>query len=727
MKRFTGAAALVAILVFCARAIPAQTAASPATRVTHLRVLTINVWSGLDYEGIARFGEYETRARREQRFAILVEQVHALAPDIVFVQEANPVGTYAGRLARSLGLSEVHQVENAGVKIGPIGIPSNLKQGLAILARPSLRLRRQDVWKLSGPPGLLGDALSVHFSESVVSLVSTVVVNDATVYLVNVHLAAGASDDSSVAANFRATPEGRRLSDVEFATVVAGNQARNQRRVAEAQRLMRRIATLPKDAPVIIAGDFNADPETSQMRAVLSAAGTIDAWSVASSATRDGAGRPNVTWDAAANQNIAYSTRPVNAGGAPLRPGALLEAFDNSIGQRLDYIVLRAPFRPEDVASASIVLDKPVGGVHTSDHYGVIADIDCARVLADAPKDPTTVVTPKEFKKEFFPILMWDTDIGVGYGAKAFLLNPFGNAESFDLTAFNSSKGERWYRFAFSMPDFDTRQGKRYPLAVDVTLDYDKMIRNSFFGVGSTSRFDDRVRYTREPLVTSVAASHGFGTTVAQAGVKYVAVRNEPMDSAERQGPLPASLDLGRRSYLSTFGSIRYDSRDSYTNPSEGLVLQAEGELAHGGGAGGVKFRRVAAWIQSYSVLFYPKTVFALRIGGQSLFGNNLPVHVLLPLGGSNTLRGSLQDRYLDKSHIVMNGELRFPLVGRLGGVAGIDAGKVWPSLSKMDLKGWVTNPALGLRYDMKTFVVRMDIGLGRETTGFYFNFGHIF
>ena len=87
----------------------------------------------------------------------------------------------------------------------------------------------------------------------------------------------------------------------------------------------------------------------------------------------------------------------------------------------------------------------------------------------------------------------------------------------------------------------------------------------------------------------------------------------------------------------------------------------------------------------------------------------------------------ALLDRYLDKSYALMNAELRFPLIGRLGGMVGTDAGKVMPSLKRFDLKGWAVNPAFGLRYYMKTFVVRMDIGLGRETTGFYFNFGHLF
>ena len=33
-----------------------------------LRILTINAWSGLDYEGFASFGEYEPKTRREARF-----------------------------------------------------------------------------------------------------------------------------------------------------------------------------------------------------------------------------------------------------------------------------------------------------------------------------------------------------------------------------------------------------------------------------------------------------------------------------------------------------------------------------------------------------------------------------------------------------------------------------------------------------------------------------------
>jgi hypothetical protein len=111
--------------------------------------------------------------------------------------------------------------------------------------------------------------------------------------------------------------------------------------------------------------------------------------------------------------------------------------------------------------------------------------------------DTTQLSSKDEFKIEALSIVMYDTDVGLGYGAKAFLLNQLTMKESFDLILFNSTKGERWYRFVFSIPDFELRQQKIYPLSLDLTIDYDKMIKNSFFGVGSKSLFENREYYTK--------------------------------------------------------------------------------------------------------------------------------------------------------------------------------------------------------------------------------------
>jgi len=715
------------VFLLCLFLLPSVLSGQAASRTT-LRILTVNTWSGLDYDGFFKFGEYESDERREERFAALVGQIKKSAPDAIFVQEANFAGHYARRLAGALGFTEIHQVSNGGIKFGPVGLPSNFKEGMAILARPSLGLQRHDVWKLSGPFGLYGDFATFHFGEAVFSLVGKIIVNETPLYLVNVHLVASPPDEENLFRKLRQLPEGREITDEQFGQALAAAKEKNQRRGEEVKKLLEDLKSLPEGAPAIIAGDFNAAIDSPEVKTFISSAGALDTLTVAREKNPAGSEERRFSWDSVRNENIAYSSRPVNASGQKLEGYALLNALDAAIQRRIDYVFLNKKFRPEDVLSSSITIDSKESGLHPSDHFGVFAEVDLKHVCETSPQEPPTVGRLSGFTKEFLPILMVDTDIGFGYGLKAFLLNPLRRSESFDFVLFNSSKGERWYRFVFSWPDFETRQGKIYPVALDLTLDYDKMIKNSFFGVGNRSRYEDREYYTREPVEASFALSRGFTMkTVGQIGLKYATIENSNFSDESRLRDLPPGLNSARASYLSLFGNLRFDSRDSFIHPSEGIVLQAEAEYAPKMGWTNVRFGRLAGWFQYYTVLFYPKTILAFRLGGQSLFGEDLPVQVLLPVGGNRTLRGSPQDRYLDKSHLILNAELRFPVFWRFGGVLGMDAGKVWPSLGDMDFRGWIVNPTIGLRFFMKTFIVRLDIGLGKESTGFYFNFGHIF
>lgn len=329
---------------------------------------------------------------------------------------------------------------------------------------------------------------------------------------------------------------------------------------------------------------------------------------------------------------------------------------------------------------------------------------------------------------ELLPILSYDTDTGFGYGVKVFALNHLGSDESFDLVCFNSTKGERWYRLVFSLPDFELRQGRMYPLALDLTIDYDKWIANSFFGVGNRSRYEDRETYTREPLEISAVLSRGFSPVlVVQAGLRYKAVRHFNFSEDSRLSRLPPALNASRVAFASLSGTLRYDTRDSYVNPLNGLVLIGEMETVPHLPMCDVTFTRLGVWVQSYSKLSEQKIVLATRLGIQALTGENLPVQVLLPVGGNNTVRGSPQDRFLDKVSAVGNAELRFPIFWRFGGVAGVDCGKVWGKLNDLDLREWATNPVVGLRFYMDTFVVRLDVGFGKEMTGVYLNFGQVF
>ncbi|MBU2445760.1 MAG: outer membrane protein assembly factor [Bacteroidetes bacterium] len=190
---------------------------------------------------------------------------------------------------------------------------------------------------------------------------------------------------------------------------------------------------------------------------------------------------------------------------------------------------------------------------------------------------------------------------------------------------------------------------------------------------------------------------------------------------------LPPKINSETAKYSSVFMNLRYDTRNSFINPSRGLVIQAEGEYAPSFEFTNSSFTRLAATVQHYTVLFFPKTVLALRLNFQGLIGDDLPVQTLLSIGGNQTLRGYPQDRFLDKISAVTNAELRFPIYWRFGGVVGIDLGRVWNKFSNISFNNWAMNPIFGLRFYMDTFIVRLDVGFGKETTGFYFNFGQVF
>jgi outer membrane protein assembly factor BamA len=333
-----------------------------------------------------------------------------------------------------------------------------------------------------------------------------------------------------------------------------------------------------------------------------------------------------------------------------------------------------------------------------------------------------------ESKIDGLPILMYDSDVGFGYGAKVFLLNQLKTNESFDFVLFNSTKGERWYRFVFSLPDFELRQGKIYPWAFDLIVDYDKMIKNNFFGIGNGSKYESREIYTKEPLEVSFTLSRGFTESfVGQISLKYKSIRNYDFDEAGKLQNLSSSLNPSEAYYSSAIASLRYDTRDSFINPSSGFVLNGEIESANKSFNSNFSFLRWSALFQYYLIIWRPKSVFAFRIITENISGENLPIQLLLPIGGTKTLRGSPIDRFLDKSLFLLTAELRFPLYKRLGGLLAFDAGKVFSSFNKLEIGNWSANPTFGLRFYMDTFIVRLDVGLGKETTGLYFNFGHLF
>lgn len=687
----------------------------PPLKGQMLKVATLNIWSGLDYRGTLRMGEYEPDSIRARRLLLLAREFKELQPDIIALQECNPVDAVGSFLGEQLGYDFVAQRANGGLKFGSLGIPSNLNEGLVILGKKELRLDFVDVVDLSRTGGVFGDCFSLHTSDQNIALIASVRVGPTRLLVVNAHLSAGVPDGPQTRAKLEELILREGISSDKGEQIRAEFDEASQNRQKEVERLREALGSLDPVSPVLLLGDFNASPEAEE----------IDSLRIDFIDCTPASQRREPTWDPAGNPNIGYSTKS-DAGNSLLED---LSRWYDEIPRRIDHIFLDGAFSLSDIRSTGLFADHAVSGLFPSDHYGIVSVIDLSRLNTDSLQFSPEAIRPPGETFEFLPLASYDTDVGFGYGVKAFFLDFLGAAESFDLILFNSTKGERWYRLVFSLPDFEVRQGKKFPLAVDVIVDYDKYTKNNFFGIGPQSRSSNRETYTKEPLEVQIIAGRGFtGRIVGQVGLKFKTVRNYGFDST---GLFAASgpINLGRSQGLTFVSSLRYDSRDSFINPSRGNVAQMEVEGGSTGFVSDYDLFAATVSLQTYRVLFYPKTVLAARLMGQAIGGKDLPLHVYSTLGGTRTLRGFPQDRFLDRATILANIELRFPIVWRFDGLVFFDAGKLASGIGKMAPfgGGWKTNPGFGLRLMMDTFIVRADLGISREGSGFYFNFGHLF
>jgi len=98
--------------------------------------------------------------------------------------------------------------------------------------------------------------------------------------------------------------------------------------------------------------------------------------------------------------------------------------------------------------------------------------------------------------------------------------------------------------------------------------------------------------------------------------------------------------------------------------------------------------------------------------------------------GKQNLMRGYYRGRYRDKNIIVFQTEYRIPLWWRFGAVAFIGVGNVASAFDMFKIKTVKYSYGAGLRFqldDKEKINLRIDIGFGKETSGFYFTIGEAF
>jgi hypothetical protein len=124
-----------------------------------------------------------------------------------------------------------------------------------------------------------------------------------------------------------------------------------------------------------------------------------------------------------------------------------------------------------------------------------------------------------------------------------------------------------------------------------------------------------------------------------------------------------------------------------------------------------------------------PEHTFAANVY-MAVQDGEAPFYKLPQLGGAELLRGYFEGRYRDKTLMLAQAEYRFPIVWRFGGAAFGGIGNVSPTFREFGstFPKWSVGAGLRLMLNRdEQLNLRADLGLGRDTQGFYVGIGEVF
>lgn len=117
----------------------------------------------------------------------------------------------------------------------------------------------------------------------------------------------------------------------------------------------------------------------------------------------------------------------------------------------------------------------------------------------------------------------------------------------------------------------------------------------------------------------------------------------------------------------------------------------------------------------------YKKSTFGVASYMLFNFGDKIPFRNLGTLGGRNNMRGYYDGRFRDNKYITFQGEYRFPIWWRFGGVVFLGFGQVAHEFKDFNLQGFKVSAGGGLRFSIlpkEMLNLRLDYGFGMVGSG---------
>lgn len=183
----------------------------------------------------------------------------------------------------------------------------------------------------------------------------------------------------------------------------------------------------------------------------------------------------------------------------------------------------------------------------------------------------------------------------------------------------------------------------------------------------------------------------------------------------------------GKSTHNTSVGfTVYYDTRDFAPNPYKGIYAKFEQEFSP-------EFlgNDNTLYKSDFKISAYKKVWKGGILAGEfhtQINDGDLHWSMMAKMGEGGNMRGYYDGRYRDKNILDAQIELRQHIYRRNGIAVWVGAANVFPSFKKLEANQTLPNFGVGYRWEFKKRVnVRLDMGFGRDGSGFMFNINEAF
>jgi hypothetical protein len=243
----------------------------------------------------------------------------------------------------------------------------------------------------------------------------------------------------------------------------------------------------------------------------------------------------------------------------------------------------------------------------------------------------------------------------------------------------------------------------------------------SFYGIGTNSQKVDKEKYNvLFPRLVFNLSRQVTGPVFLGIGYRFdhfdiTKIEDEGILSNER----PLGVDGGTISNL--FLSFLLDSRDHIFDTRKGYYIETFLEKSTPYFGASYTYQKIETDLRYFHIV-HPKVVLAHNVYFTKMIGD-VPFFTMPYLSTSRRGRGFADRRFMDKTLLNFQSELRFPLFWRIEGAVMASAGVVGPSITGLDFNDLKWAYGAGFRYIVnqeERNKIRLDLGFTGEDFNFY-------